>query len=219
MINKALSLTHHRFHRPAPPPKADSIPRPQEKVDLRDARHENDSPGGGWKKLALLGVAGLGVAAGARMLWDSGPAEPVQVSQTTVPEGNLDLQKEVGLNAIPQDWLPQGESRGYAEGPLGVATGTATRSPQKIFLDLDGRINPDITLTNLGHGRVQAYVDMPGPFDQKSEGTLTREGDHVQYRSDNGSTTASFRKTEEGTLQGTLSRSGWADWNLTYTRR
>jgi hypothetical protein len=216
MANIALSPLTNKLQKSGPPTRKSAPQAAPSETNLEDAYKKSETSSGSWKKLALLGAAGLGLAAGAQVMWNPGPSEPAQVMETTPNCEVTDLQQDKGLNAVPQDWIPQGESKVYAEGPLGVARGTTTRSPQRIFLDLDGRINPDLTLTNLGEGKVEAYVDLPGPFDQKSVGTLTRQGDQLLYQADNGTTSATFEKNEEGTIEATLKRKGWDDWNLTY---
>ena len=222
MTNKALS-SHSpglSFRHQSPPLKKKASPRPEAEQDQSDAFVKGERKDGGfWKKAALFGVAGLGLIAGARTLLPSGPTEVAVTTETATsnevtPES---LQKEqVGLAAVPSDWIPSGTSDGFATSPFGGARGTTERSPQKIFLDLHGSMEPDLTLTDLGEGRVEAYVDLPGPFDQKSVGTLERDGDQLVYRAENGKTSATIRKAEDGKLEATLKRKGWSDWNLSY---
>lgn len=182
---------------------------------------ESREEGSFWKKAALIGAAGLGLVAGARMLVPPGPSEVVDVAEVS-PNENVTpqglRQEKMGIAAVSSDWIPEGTSPAYTTSPFGAARGTTERSPGKIFLDLHGSMEPDLTLTDLGEGKVEAYVDLPGPFDQKSVGTLQQEGEGLVYRSEDGSTSAVMKKTEDGTIEATLQREGWPGWNLSYRR-
>lgn len=222
MIDKAHLTTKARINGAAwqsPPSKRKVYPQRPEgpKESFQRSKQEGTS----WGKIAALSLLGLGaVAGGAAMIHQPAPAEvALETEAIATPEElsiSLEKNSETGISAVPSDWIPAGESRAYAESPFGVAQGTTTRGTKQIKLDLDGKWDPDLTLTDLGDGKVQAFVDLPGPFDQKSEGYLTREGDVLTYESESGDTSATFKKSEDGSIQATLKRDGWSEWNLSY---
>jgi hypothetical protein len=211
------------FSKLSPPTQAQApLPRSEEPIE---SFHRSSSHSGLFSKIALLGIVGLSAVTGATMHCRTAPEEVAyeagsEASATReVPAESLKENPSQGLAAIPSDWIPSGESSAYAESPFGVARGTTTRGTKQIKLDLRGRINPDLTITDLGDGRVEALVDLPGPFDQTSVGQLRRDGDKLVYQSESGGTSATVKKNDDGSLSATLHRDGWSDWNLLYRGR
>lgn len=218
--SKLPALTNLQFSSP-PPRQTDSDNTGPASTDPVDSYKPSPPKSKFWKKVGIVAALGLAVAGGASTLIPEPPVEleagsqEVSVSQEVLV-ADLKKSEAKGLAAIPSDWVPGGESAAYARSPFGSARGTTTRGTKRITLDLHGNINPDLTITDLGEGRVQAFVDLPGPFDQTSTGTLKREGEELVYQNDTGDTTARVKKQEDGSLTATLNRKGWPEWELLY---
>jgi len=123
-----------------------------------------------------------------------------------------------GLQAIPDTWIAQGRTRGTVSSPYGGDRATVDRTQDKVFINNDAMISPDITITNLGAGRIKIVADMPWPIsDLKAEGTADRQGDVVLFKEDKGGNRTGEIRQKGTTVETVLHTPGKEDMWFTYT--
>lgn len=123
-----------------------------------------------------------------------------------------------GLQSIPDTWIAQGRTRGNVTSPYGGDKATVDRSQDKVFINNDGMMSPDITITNLGQGRIKILADMPWPIsDLKAEGTADRQGDVVLFKEDKGGTRTGEIRQKGTTVETVLHTPGKEDMWFTFT--
>ncbi|MBM3460977.1 MAG: hypothetical protein FJX76_02645 [Armatimonadetes bacterium] len=106
-----------------------------------------------------------------------------------------------GLAAMPDTWIPQGNCRAYVTSPWGADNATVTRNPRKVSMDLDAAFSPDVEFTDLGSGRVKAFIDMPWPLSNiKAEGPMTYNpaNDTVHFQDERTPRTADMWQLSDG---------------------
>lgn len=118
---------------------------------------------------------------------------------------------------LPQTWVPSGTSRAVVTSPYGGDHATTEREPDRIEIDNDHFVSPDVTLTDLGDGRVEIFADMPFPVPNvRVRGELERRGETLVFTEDNGESSAEVYRLWDGTMVAEVHRLDQEDLRFTY---
>ncbi|MBI3926698.1 MAG: hypothetical protein HY319_14250 [Armatimonadetes bacterium] len=122
-----------------------------------------------------------------------------------------------GLAAIPESWIPSGTSRAYVTSPFGSDTADTERARDRIDIDSDHAVSPDLRFTDLGRGMVELFVDMPFPLPNlRSRGLLAEEGEGLYFTESGGNRSADMYRLHDGTVVTDVHEPGKEDRRFTY---
>lgn len=117
------------------------------------------------------------------------------------------MSQTSGLGALPQSWIPLGNSRGVLKTSVADADIEVERTEERLVLDATNPVYPDMTCTDLGQGKVKLLVDMPWPVkDVSLSGPMLCQGQTVLVQDERSDGKCELTQPQPGQVRGIISR-------------